>query len=357
MSRQFPPFGQVKDAIQAIGSFAIQTAALGFGKPRTDPVSDREVRTDANGLIWQRDETNSQWVFVGKSLQPYFGASVMDFFLNGVTITSTATEISIANEGGYHSWPQDDENLVRLPNRFLASNIGKSFNTSQPWGMGNGGNGYFNIPAQGPLGSPGIPGSTTDRILAVIMIRRESDGRIDYVISPEDRTTGTPSAGYFVYTTPQVNRLLLIGGVRWRICGVIGQLIWDHGLGRVMYSTQQGKTTYLEEEKAYSLPLTTALTANISRIPYARCDFCIFCGPSVGGATATVRVANGTSAAAATPFLVGFNPTAATLGASFNYTAPPNTDLLQRFAVSAGVQAFNIRLTSWTEETLPKLGF
>ena len=344
MARQFPAFGQVKNAIQEVGDFALQTAALGFGKPKTDPVDDREIRTDANGIIWQWDQAGNTWRFIGNSLQRSLGAPAMDFFYYGGSISFGTGTLTVAAVNGHHSWPESSEALLRLPSRFSAPQMVKTFNTGAVWASGANGNAYFDF------GGTPLAGSTTDRVLSVILIRRESDGVVDYFVTQLDDIFAALYHTQFI-----ANGELTINGTKWRACGVMGQLVWDSAAGRVLRSSQLGKTTYLEEEKARALALSAALTANFPATPYARCDFSIYCGPRVGGALGALRVAN---AATSTGRLIGFNPMqTATQAVSFNYTSTPNTNFSQSFSVAFNVSDFQVRLLGWTDETLPKLGF
>jgi len=346
MPRQFPDFGPVSNAIQDVGNFGLQASALGFGKPKTDPVDDREIRTDANGIIWQWDAAGNAWRFLGNSLQRHLGAPAMDFFYYGGGVSFNAGTLTIGAVQGYHSWPEADESLLKLPSRFSAPQMTKTFNPSAAWASGANGNSYFDY------GGITLAGSTTDRLLVVMMIRRESDGAVDYFISQLD-----DALAIFSYILPIVNGPLTINGVKWRTCGIIGQLIWDQARGRIINCGQQGKTTYLDEEKVQTLALTSALTANYTKAPYARCDFSIYCGPRVGGAANAVRVTNSTSAATGA-LHIGFNTMlTSNQGVNFNYTSPVGINGNQPFAVSGNVTTFEVRLISWTQESLAKIGF
>jgi hypothetical protein len=288
-------------------------------------------------------------VFIGNSLQPYLGAPVLDFSYSGGSVVTTLSGSQIffvvAPISGHHEWPKTNEALASLPSGFSIPTTIKVINMGLPWSSGANGNAW-----RGPAL---VSGTNPDTALAVVLIRRESDGAPDFFVSAiENQITPPPQLDIF---RPYVNREILINGTRWRTCGVIAQLMWDSALGRVLQSRQVGKTTYLDQEKARTLNFTAALSATFPGTPYARCDFSIYCGPRVGGTLGALRVAN---AATSTGRLIGFNPMqSATQTMSFNYTAPPDVSGSQIFSVAFNVSDFQVRLLGWTEETLPKLGF
>jgi hypothetical protein len=338
MTRQNPDFGPVNAAIQQLGTFQLQISALGFGKPRTDPAEDREIRTDANGLVWQYNETNSNWVFIGKSLQPYLGAPLLEFYYYGGDIEFTVVGANggnffIREVRGYHSWPTSSEALLRLPNNFTAPAMNKLINTGASWSSGNNGNLYFLPPSV-------TFSATTDSIFAVFLIRRESDGLVDYCAIPQNGSTET------------VNTRYLINGVGWRIGGLVGHLFRDGDRNRFLGCSQRGKTTYLSENKMWTNFTPSTDTIPTASLPVGRRGFEVALGPRNDTSNDWVRISN-SSTGTGFPLIAHLRP-----NSSARYLTPYRVSSAgELFTFSAAVNSTAVRLVYWENEYLAKLGF
>jgi hypothetical protein len=217
--------------------------------------------------------------------------------------------------------------------------MNKLINTGASWSSGENGNLYFQPPGA-------TFQATQNNIFSVLLIRRESDGLVDYCAVPQ---TGTLTD---MLAFPIVNTRYLIDGVGWRVGGLVGQLLRPTALGRFIGSTQVGKTTYLSEALQWVDAGPSVSFIQTGTLPVGRRGLEFTVGPRADGAADWVRVANNGLGS-------GFPLAAHLFGAGgFRYITPYSvTRAAEIFAFSAPVAYTTARFVYWENEYLAKLGF